>query len=126
MAGECSLALILHDEVQQLLDNFASVMKVHVVFFGRDGEVLRRGRGEGNCRAHVPVLLQGFRPFNPGNSGFRDLQELSNFFDGGSTFEHGFGGVKELQVNGSFHSSFPERLHLFSTDRSEERRFSAV
>ena len=45
-----SLELILHHEVQDLLDNFASVMRVHVVFFGRSGEVLRRGRGEGNCR----------------------------------------------------------------------------
>ena len=50
MKEQRSLELILHNEVQLLLDNFASVMKVHVVFFGRDGEVLRRGRGEGNCR----------------------------------------------------------------------------
>ena len=50
MTEKRSLELILHNEVQQLLDNFASVMHVHVVFFGRDGEVLRRGRGEGNCR----------------------------------------------------------------------------
>lgn len=50
MAEKRSLELILHNEVQLLLDNFASVMHVHVVFFGRDGEVLRQGRGEGNCR----------------------------------------------------------------------------
>ena len=50
MTEQRSLELILHNEVQQLLDNFASVMRVHVVFFGRDGEVLRRGRDEGNCR----------------------------------------------------------------------------
>ena len=50
MTERRSLELILHNEVQQLLDNFASVMHVHVVFFGRDGEVLRQGRGEGNCR----------------------------------------------------------------------------
>lgn len=50
MTETCSLELILHHEVQRLLDNFASVMRVHVVFFGRNGEVLRRGRGEGNCR----------------------------------------------------------------------------
>ena len=50
MTEKRSLELILHNEVQQLLDNFASVMHVHVVFFGRDGEVLRQGRGEGNCR----------------------------------------------------------------------------
>ena len=40
MTEQRSLELILHNEVQQLLDNFASVMRVHVVFFGRDGEVL--------------------------------------------------------------------------------------
>ena len=45
-----SLELILHNEVQCLLDNFASVMKVHVVFYSGSGEILRRGRGEGNCR----------------------------------------------------------------------------
>ena len=45
-----SLELILHHEVQLLLDNFAAVMRVHVVFFDRDGKVLRRGRDEGNCR----------------------------------------------------------------------------
>ena len=50
MTEQRSLELILHNEVQQLLDNFAAVMRVHVVFFGRDGEVLRRGRDEGNCR----------------------------------------------------------------------------
>ncbi len=50
MPGNISLELILHNEVQQLLDNFASVMRVHVVFFGPDGEVLRQGRSEGNCR----------------------------------------------------------------------------
>ncbi len=50
MSEKRSLELILHNEVQLLLDNFASAMRVHVVFFGRNGEVLRRGRGEGNCR----------------------------------------------------------------------------
>ena len=50
MTEKRSLELILHNEVQELLDNFASVMRVHVVFFGRDGEVLRQGRGECNCR----------------------------------------------------------------------------
>jgi len=50
MAENFSLELILHNEVQQLLDNFASVMRAHVVFFGPDGEVLRQGRSEGNCR----------------------------------------------------------------------------
>ena len=50
MDPQRSLELILHREVQQLLDNFAAVMRVHVVFFGPRGEVLRQGRGEGNCR----------------------------------------------------------------------------
>lgn len=50
MTEKHSLELILHKEVQLLLDNFASAMHVHVVFFGHDGEVLRRGRCEGNCR----------------------------------------------------------------------------
>ena len=35
MAEKRSLELILHNEVQLLLDNFASAMRVHVVFFGR-------------------------------------------------------------------------------------------
>ncbi len=45
-----SLDLILHDEVQKLLDNFASVMRIHVMFYGPQGQVLRQGRSEGNCR----------------------------------------------------------------------------
>ena len=45
-----SLDLILHDEVQKLLDNFASVMHIHVMFYGPHGQVLRQGRSEGNCR----------------------------------------------------------------------------
>ena len=45
-----SLDLILHSEVQKLLDNFASVMRIHVMFYGPQGQVLRQGRSEGNCR----------------------------------------------------------------------------
>ena len=64
MADKRSLELILHNEVQELLDNFASVMRVHVVFFGRDGEVLRQGRGEGDQNdgieaEDVPGRVQG-------------------------------------------------------------------
>ena len=50
MSDNLSLDIIFHNEVQKLLDNFASVMRSHVVFFGPHGEVLRQGRGEGNCR----------------------------------------------------------------------------
>ena len=44
-----SLEVILHPEIQEILDNFTAVMKVRVVFFGLSGQVLLRGRGEGNC-----------------------------------------------------------------------------
>lgn len=50
MTEKISLNLILKDEVQQLLDNFASVIHAKVVLFDRDGKVIRRGRNEGNSR----------------------------------------------------------------------------
>lgn len=51
--ADVSLELLLRDEVQQLLDHFAGVMKMQVIFFSARGEVLRRSRGSGNsgyCR----------------------------------------------------------------------------
>ncbi len=46
-----TLELILHDKVQQLLDNFATVMHISAVFFTNDGRLLRRGgRDKGNSR----------------------------------------------------------------------------
>ena len=51
--SQVSLELLLRDEVQQLLDNFAGVMKMQTVFFSARGELLRRSRGSGNsgyCR----------------------------------------------------------------------------
>ncbi len=48
MGRDISLQLILHSDVQKLMDNFATVMQGKVVFFGANGEVLQRGRGEGN------------------------------------------------------------------------------
>ena len=52
-AAEVPLELLLRDEVQLLLDHFAGVMKMQVVFFSARGEILRRSRGSGNsgyCR----------------------------------------------------------------------------
>ena len=52
-AAEVPLELLLRDEVQLLLDHFAGVMKMQVVFFSARGEILRRSRGTGNsgyCR----------------------------------------------------------------------------
>ena len=54
-----SLDLILHSEVQKLLDNFASVMRIHVMFYGPQGQVLRQGRSEGNCR-FCPLMQNKF------------------------------------------------------------------
>ncbi|OGV56560.1 MAG: hypothetical protein A2X49_06705 [Lentisphaerae bacterium GWF2_52_8] len=41
MQNPISLNLILREEVQRLLDNFAAVLNVRVVFFGMDGAILR-------------------------------------------------------------------------------------
>lgn len=46
MEKALSFNLILKERVQKLLDDFATVMNVHIVFFGRDGVPLKRGRGE--------------------------------------------------------------------------------
>ncbi|MBO4304753.1 MAG: PocR ligand-binding domain-containing protein [Lentisphaeria bacterium] len=46
MGKNLSFNLILNERVQKLLDDFATVMNVHIVFFDRDGQPLKRGRGE--------------------------------------------------------------------------------
>ena len=46
MMQKLSFNLILKERVQKLLDDFATVMNVHIVFFDRDGVPVRRGRGE--------------------------------------------------------------------------------
>lgn len=50
------LELILHDKVQQLLDNFASVMKIRTVFFTADGKLLRSGGRDKNNSAYCTCL----------------------------------------------------------------------
>ena len=45
-----ALELILADDVQRLLDSFATAMQVRIVLYGQDGQLLRQGRDEGNCR----------------------------------------------------------------------------
>ncbi len=45
-----SLELILHDDVQKLLDNFANVIHAQVLFYNAEGEPLRRGRCDSNCK----------------------------------------------------------------------------
>jgi len=44
MKKELSFNLILKDQAQKLLDDFATVMNVRILFIGRDGKVLKRGR----------------------------------------------------------------------------------
>lgn len=48
MAEVYNLRIILNERVQKLLDNFASVMGGHIVFYDRNGEILTTGKGEGN------------------------------------------------------------------------------
>ena len=40
--------LFLSDEVQSLLDNFASLLDIRVTFYSADGRMLRRGRQMSN------------------------------------------------------------------------------
>ena len=44
-----ALELFLSDEVQTLLDDFASLLDVRVTFFSLSGEFLRRGKAMRNC-----------------------------------------------------------------------------
>ena len=46
-----SLDLILHSEVQKLLDNFASVMRIHVMFYGPQAMEISRVLGVGLGKA---------------------------------------------------------------------------
>lgn len=59
-----SLNLILKEQVQKLLDDFATVMRIHIVLFGSDGSVLRRGREEG-CSDYCRLMQTKF--FSSGN-----------------------------------------------------------
>lgn len=54
------LELILHDKVQQLLDHFASVMKIRTVFFTADGKLLRRGGRDKNNSAYCTCLQKKY------------------------------------------------------------------
>ena len=50
MPEKISLEVLLSDEVRRLLDSCAAAMKIQVVFYSRDGRILRRGRSFGNSR----------------------------------------------------------------------------
>ena len=54
------LELILHDKVQQLLDHFASVMKIRTVFFTADGKLLRRGGRDKNNSPYCTCLQKNY------------------------------------------------------------------
>ena len=48
MACEITLDVLLSREVCRLLDSFAAAMNIQVVFFSRQGKILKRGRTVGN------------------------------------------------------------------------------
>ena len=50
---------IFNDEVCRLLDSFAAAMKIQVVFYSRNGEILRRGRSFGNS-AYCDLMQKKF------------------------------------------------------------------
>ena len=54
------LELILHEKVQQLLDNFASVMKIRTTFFTADGRLLRHGGRAKNNSAYCTCLQKKY------------------------------------------------------------------
>ena len=54
------LELILHDKVQQLLDHFASVMKIRTVFFTADGQLLRRGGRDKNNSPYCTCIQKKY------------------------------------------------------------------
>ena len=57
MAGKRgSLELVLSDEVQSLLDDFASLLDIRVTFFSLDGEPVRRGKAM--CNSAFCTLVQ--------------------------------------------------------------------
>ncbi|MBO4492308.1 MAG: PocR ligand-binding domain-containing protein [Lentisphaeria bacterium] len=66
-----SLNLILKEQIQKLLDDFATVMRIHIVLFGSDGSVLRRGREEG-CSDYCRLMQTHI--FSPGHCSELDQQ----------------------------------------------------
>ncbi len=59
MTAPISLDLLLSDEVCRLLDSFAAAMKIQVVFYSRDGKILRRGRSFSNS-AYCDAMQKQF------------------------------------------------------------------
>jgi len=45
-----SLDIILHDEIQNIFDNFAAGFGISILFYSLDGKILRRKRGRVNSR----------------------------------------------------------------------------
>ena len=43
------LELLLSDRACQIIDNFAFLMNLQVVFYSIDGQIVKRGRDENNC-----------------------------------------------------------------------------
>jgi len=48
--AKTALGIVLQPKIQEILDNFAALLKIRVVFFAPSGETLLRGRDERNCR----------------------------------------------------------------------------
>ena len=52
--------LILHEKVQQLMDNFAAVMRIRTTFFTADGKLLRSGGRDKNNSSYCACLQKKY------------------------------------------------------------------
>ena len=72
--------LFLSDEVQSLLDNFASLLDIRVTFYSADGRMLRRGRQMSNTDFSRVFRRRRGRP--PGQ--YRDRRRRQTANSGGA------------------------------------------
>ena len=59
MPHEITLDVLLSKEVCRLLDSFAAAMNIQVVFFSRQGKILKRGRSFGNT-SYCTLMQENF------------------------------------------------------------------
>jgi len=45
-----ALDIILHDEIQNIFDNFTASFEINILFYSLDGKILRRGHGRTNSK----------------------------------------------------------------------------
>ena len=85
MPHEITLEVLLSQEVCRLLDSFAATMNIQVVFFSRQGKILKRGRSCGNT-GYCTIMQEKF--FGVAKCVALDLEMQSRCLESGKTLSY--------------------------------------